>query len=199
VGWIEGVVTLIKGSAWPIVVLVSVLVLKRQLGQLIGRVTHFSGPAGVSADFGQQAEAANELAEAITPEPANDLPPLAEKSEVNVRFHSNHLPTLVELRTAAQLHPIGAVVQAWAVVEGTAHQAFPSTQHPFSTRRIVDLISSQIEADLGSLAARLGRLRNDVVHGTAMPTTDEALDYVNAAWRLASAIDASRRKRDGDD
>lgn len=96
---------LVKALAWPIVLLVYVLVLRKQIGQLIGRLTHVSG-AGVKAEFKEQIEAAGDIAQAITRDAPNELPPPASPG-----------PTLDGLLIEAELHPVGAMIHAWNIVE----------------------------------------------------------------------------------
>jgi hypothetical protein len=93
-----------KSLAWPIVVLIIVLVLKNEIGKLITRLTRFSG-AGVEVDFGEKVEAASELAEAIAPDVPPELPATSSESEAApLRLQ----PTLKDLLAEAELHPVGA-------------------------------------------------------------------------------------------
>ncbi|GIF74725.1 hypothetical protein [Asanoa siamensis] len=192
-GWVEGVVTVATGWAWPIVVLVAVILLKNEIGRLIARLTRFAG-VGVEVDFGDQVEAVSDLADAITAEAPDELPEPIEGPPLTPR------PTLTDLVAEAEIHPVGAIVRAWNVVEARIAELAP----PDSTiikaagmavsarnaRMVLKMLSGMglISSDLYQLGRRLSDLRNQVVHGDVTPTKNEAADFVTATWRLASEL-----------
>jgi hypothetical protein len=51
VSWIEAVVTVMTAWAWPTVVLVGVVLLRKQLASLVDRLTRAVGPGGIAFDF----------------------------------------------------------------------------------------------------------------------------------------------------
>jgi len=77
-------------------------------------------------------------------------------------------------------------VRAWNIVEQTATEKFPKSTRLMSVGRLVDLVG--LNHDLRSLAVRLAKLRNQVVHAQIVPSSEAARDFVAASWKLASAV-----------
>jgi hypothetical protein len=191
VGWLEAVVKIVTEIAWPVVVIVSVLVLRRQLGRLIERMTHFEGPGGVVADFPSQAAATNELSEEAVPNaPGQMTLPNAEGAERSLNPPESL--TLEDLLREADAHPVGAIVRAWNLVEHVAGRNFGHGAGRLKYTIPATARSLQIRGALSDevvgVAQRLDRLRHDVVHGKTVPDTASARDFVEAAWRLAVAF-----------
>jgi hypothetical protein len=186
VGWVEGVVTVVTGLAWPVVVLVVVLVLRGEIGKLITRLTRFSG-GGVEAEFQQQVEAVSALASAIAPDTPQELPRASQREASPLQPD----PALDDLVREAEAHPVGAMVRAWNMVEARTDMlvASASSRPPSAAFAMKDLrLAGNISEDLYQLGRRLADLRNRVVHGEATPTRDDAREFVTAAWRLASEL-----------
>jgi hypothetical protein len=186
VGAVEATVKIIGELAWPVVVLTSVILLRHQLGRLFIRLTHLEAP-GVKADFAEQAAATSELAEAAVPNAPDEVhadgQPLAEH------------PSLADLLTEAGTHPVGAIVRAWNLIDGTARAYVGSELHLQSAGRLTAgmlfhvLESAGVISDeLSGVAQQLRKLRDKVVHGGSIPTTGAARDFVQAAWRLYTVI-----------
>jgi len=178
VQWIEALVAIAKALAWPVVVLVVVLLLRRDLGDLVRRLKRVTGPAGLSADFGAQAAATGELAKAVEPNPPNQLP--APQQEEPSREH---------LRAEAQRQPTGAIILAWSMVEAAARQlGYEPTQEPVElfVRRLV--ARGLVSPLTPSLAHRLQKLYDQAARGEAIPDPVAARDFVDAAWRLAATL-----------
>ena len=191
VGAVEATVKIVTGLAWPVVVLVSVILLRRQIGRLMIRLTHLKAP-GVEADFAQEAAATNELSEVAVPDAPNTLVP-PDATPESERIPGSNLvrypaTTLADLLDEADRHPVGGIVRAWnfvgRVLRIDKERPFiPPAAIPGEMRR-QDIADDELLA----LADRLGHLRNRVVHGQEVPTQDAARDFAEAAWRLATAI-----------
>jgi hypothetical protein len=191
VGLVEATVKIVTGVAWPIVVIVAVLVLRRQIGRLIERMTHFKGPGGVEADFPSQAAATNELSEEAVPNAPTEMTlPASDEPERGLALPENL--TLQDLLREADAHPVGAIVRAWNVVEDVVGRGFgygPGRLRytvPAAARSLQ--MQGRLSDEVVGLAERLTRLRSQVVHGQTIPSTDAARDFVEAAWRLAVAL-----------
>lgn len=190
VGWVEAVVKIVTGLAWPSVVIVSVLVLRREIGRLLSRVQRVTAP-GVEAEFADRAAATNELSAEVVPNAPDEmtLPAVGEPEQGLAPPESL---TLQDLVREAETHPVGAVVRAWNVVEHVVERILPSKPKRISHNIVYitrDLaLKGLVSDDLVSLADHLQRLRSQVVHGRTIPTADSARDFVEAAWRLAVAL-----------
>lgn len=164
-GWVEAVVAVLTSWAWPLVVLVAVLILRKELGALLKRMSRLTAP-GVEAEFGANVDATAQLAEASLPDPPSELP---------------EQPTLAELEAEARRHTVGAIVRAWNMVEGLVSV-------PLERLTWGDLESARITWETLSVYQRLRDLRNQVVHGRVIPSVSEAEEFVSAAWRLAASL-----------
>lgn len=197
-GWLEASVSLATGLAWPSVVVVAVLILRKEIGQLIARMTRFKGP-GVEADFPRQAAATNELSEEAVPEASTKMALPATNASTDGLRPTESL-TLEDFRQEAEVHPVGAVVRAWQVVENTATQVFRAeglTLHGGRHMSVVNIVrelraEGLVSDDVVALAGRLTRLRIQVVYLGTIPNAESARDFVEAAWRLAVALNLLR-------
>ena len=195
VGWIEAVVKIVTGLAWPIVAVVGIVVLRKQLAHLLERMTHFKGPAGLEADFGMQAAATNDLAVEAIPNPPKELTPPAGDGQGLTPSESMSLDGLLG---EADVHPVGAIVRAWNLVEAVAAKGFPaynSNRVQMPRTLVAQLYRDGLVSDeVYGLTERLNQLRNQVVHGQTVPTVDAAHDFVDSAWRLSAALDMASRE-----
>ena len=172
--WVEAVVTVVTALIWPVAVVTIVVLLRRQLTALIGRMSRLNA-VGVEAEFSHEAAATAELAEATLPEPPNTV---ALPSSMPLTPH----PTLDQLLLEAKGHPIGAMVRAWQLLETLA---------PFDEDGRIYL--AKLERVLGSKSAaeevlpiyrRLAGLWSREVRGRAIPTVEDAEEFVSTTWRL---------------
>ena len=193
-GWTEAVVKVVTGLAWPIVAVVIVFVLRRELGRLIARMTHLKGPAGVEADFASQAAATNELSEEAVPNAPGEMM-LSASEDQDWHLTPPASLTLRDLLREAEMHPVGAVVRAWNVVEDVAGRNFGfgpgRVKYPIPTTARSLQKQGVFSDDLVGVAERLSRLRAGVVHGQETPDKASARDFVEAAWRLAIAFEGA--------
>jgi hypothetical protein len=188
-GWLEALVTLVRALIWPGVVVFAVVILRKELAALVGRLSKVTAP-GVGIEFGAEVAATAQIAEAELPNPAEQLPrPLAQRPGVDAEPLPEY-STLEALRLEAARHPVGAVVRAWLLIEFVARDAdpkrFPGTGTLDTIRRLS--WEGRLSDEMHAVAHRLSDMRGRVVHGRDNPTIAEADEYVSAAWRLAVAI-----------
>jgi hypothetical protein len=157
------------------VVILSVYFLRDPLSRLIVKATHLNGP-GVDV-FAAEAQAARKDAEAAVPHPPDRL------------GDGTAWATSLEAQLKdADREPIGAIVNAWNLVESATSgkpgddgiQVLVRTRQRFEAK--------QVGKEVLALADRLYYLRNEVVNGTVAPTPQVARDFVEASWRLSSAL-----------
>lgn len=177
---------IVTGLAWPAVVLVSVIVMRRQLGRLISRLVHAEVPGG-KFDFSAQAAAAHDFAEAVTPQVPIEPPDIPGEEVVSLN----------DMLRAAETHPVGAIVRAWNMVDVVVKgRLSPTPDDKFSVIELLTVVKYQggeVTDDIIGLAKWLSDLRDHVVHGKIIPTPAAARDYVDAVARLLLAVVRSPR------
>jgi hypothetical protein len=175
----------IGSIAWPVAIVVVVLVFRKQLVRLVGRVKAVSGPAGIGATFADELEKTREAAEAsLTVESAATPPALVEDD-----------PFL----SLAKSYPEAAVMNAYKELDGF----FDSIESKIG-KRVPGMIfmrvlrkKNLIDSDIYRLYDRIRTTRNAAVHSARPITTGEALEYrallnslLEALKPIASDIDA---------
>ncbi|MFF5181760.1 hypothetical protein ACFY2Q_27340 [Micromonospora sp. NPDC000316] len=171
--------------AWPTVVLVAVVLLRREIARTLGRLNRFAGPAGIEAEFSEEVSATSELAEVAAPEKPDELPVADPQGQTALTPQ----PSLADLIEEASKHPLGGMIRAWNLVEEILPAFNPPgrRRNPIATLRSLEG-SELVSDELYALAHRLWDLRNRVVHGHEVPTANDAYEYVVSAWRLATAL-----------
>ncbi|HZN71335.1 MAG TPA: hypothetical protein VFC00_06580 [Micromonosporaceae bacterium] len=175
--WLQALVTLAKAWSWPIVVLITVILFRKDLGELIGRIKHMKAP-GFSFDFSEAVAATEELAQRIEPSPAAELP-----SQPAPQWSRTFL------EAEAKRHATGAFILAWAMVENAAKQSgyIPTRESVEQfTRRLAS--EGVVPSLTPSLAHRLKALYNQVASGAVIPSLEDAQAFIDAAWRLTTTI-----------
>jgi hypothetical protein len=170
-------VTVLDAWAWPVVVLVVVVLLRRPLSGLIPRLLKFRGPAGLEAEFARERlEAASRQAVDTW---STVLPPALPVQ-----------PTLAYLRSEATKQPSSGIILAWSVVEQTAFETFGRVRGSESIGALVRRLATnqKVSALTPSLAHTLETLYHQVQHGVLILDSASALIFVDSAWRLAAAI-----------
>jgi hypothetical protein len=202
---LDAVVQVLSSWAWPAVVLVLVILLRKELAALLRRLQELTGPGGVAAKFGRDAAAASELAAGVVPDVPSQLDvPAAQgyREPVQPDLEVGPVPTqakttyLDQLRDQARSQPTSAVILSWQMVERLTELARRRYEiGRASTVTVVRLLAEQgvLNAGLIPVAASLQRLRNEVVHGSAILEIDAlaATEFVEAAWRLATALEGA--------
>jgi hypothetical protein len=173
--------TLIGDLIWPIVVLAIIVVFRRPLAELIGRVKSYEG-LGQKVTFGEElADAEDSVNEAV-----EGIKPDTEDSEKREAIEPS--PLVRE----AEANPSFVVIQSWeqlsAALEDLVGAAFPDQVTrgtpvgwlPGLQRR--DMVSP----DFVKAVRELRYLRNKVAHGQHNPTPGEAVAYAESAQALAA-------------
>jgi hypothetical protein len=189
--WLQALVAIGKAWAWPTVVLVAVLLfrkdlgnlIRKDLGDLVRRIEQLAG-LGITLNFAKDAAETEELAKAVEPEPPNELSAPPSSRDL--------------LQAEAQLHPTGAIIAAWSVVEVVARIAGRDSERE-SLESFVRRLAMQglVPPLTGSLAHRLERLYDQAMYGRPNPEPAAAEDFVDAAWRLAATIRRSQATEPG--
>jgi hypothetical protein len=188
VGAVEAVVRITTGFAWPLLVAFGIWIFRAPIAKLIDRIKHLKAP-GVEAEFSEEASATNQISAEIVTE----TPPVIElrgDTAAPEEFRSlSEEPSLDDLLEEADRHPVGAIVRAWNLIEYlVARTGAPVGTPPSAALRTLGL-AELVSGDVVALGQRLGRLRNEVVHGSVIPDRDSARDFVEATWRLATVLE----------
>jgi hypothetical protein len=179
---LEFVSTLIGDLIWPFVVLAAIVVFRRPLAELIGRVKSYEG-LGQKVTFGEELADAefsvNEAVESIKP----------DTEEPEKRAAAEPSPLVRE----AEANPSFVVIQAWeqlsAELEELVAAAFPD-RVPRGTLAgwLPDLQRrDMVNTDFVKAVRELRELRNKVAHGRHNPTAGEAVAYAEAAQVMAAS------------
>lgn len=168
--WLTFIAEIVKGAAWPTVVLVALLVFRPELAALLGRLKK-GKIAGAEFEF---EDAVDELRAAATPAIAK-----------------------VEVIPISLDNPRATVLEAWLKVEDAARKlAFAKGIPPSMTSVRPPALIKAIEEKGGltteqiELFRELRRLRNESAHsGDFSPSAESVVNYVSLAHGLAAAIE----------
>lgn len=170
--------SLIGDLVWPLVVLVALVVFRKPLTDLIGRIRKYEG-LGQKLEFGPAlAEAEDSVSKAV-----QDVL-VAERQQAEVE------PS--PLVREAEANPSYVVLQAWEQLSGViadlAGTAFPDQKAASwrSARYLPELQRRElVSRDFVDAVTELRDLRNRVAHGQSNPTPGEAVAYAESVEALA--------------
>jgi len=186
-GWLEAVVTVVKGLAWPAVVLTLGLVLRGSIGDLIGRATDFTGPAGVSARFAAKAAAVERSSVTIG---------MAEQ-ETEATKIATPLGSMTRTDLLAEAHdrPTSGIILAGTLLHHEAQRTFGYDIQSETLESFFRRLASQglVPPMTPAVARRFERLYDDVADGGVLPPKQSAEDLADTAWRLAAAVRSAKR------
>lgn len=187
----EFVASMIQSAAWPTVVVVFVVLLKSQIGDLLGRVKSARAPGGWEAEFERRAGEARDDAQAAV----KDLPTSEGGQQSS---ESSTEPSLVSVPVGED--PTYSVIVAWerlgAAVSSLAIAAdirLRTKVRPGQVSLARSLQESGIvNENFVNSVLELQFLRNIVAHGQRKLSKEEAESYVDAANELIRACSTIR-------
>lgn len=165
--------------AWPLVVLVCVVILRKPLAQLIGSTKRIK-----YEDNALEVEFFEEL-KAIEAEYQEVLP------------SNQDTQAQIDLAQLAEEAPNAAVLEAWKVVEGAAKELIESRGHtpdydvatPLKLMEKMLAGTGLLDEKAVQVFSRLRQLRNKVVHAQGYTlSVEQAREYVDLALRLRKQI-----------
>lgn len=188
--WLTFVSKVIEATAWPLAVLILVFKFSDRFRELLGNLTEFNLPGGISGKFEAPLQNAEHLARQLE---------LTFIGEGGVEFTPDPI--------ALNANPTGVIMEAWKELTSVGGDLFKMAQILGRDARIVSgSISKDVLRELESrclvpddeikLLRELREIRNRAAHSVkGRPTPDEAERFVSivraleAAWiaRLASA------------
>ncbi|MFI0844354.1 hypothetical protein [Mesorhizobium sp. IMUNJ 23232] len=170
-------VTLVGSIAWPVAVVVVVLVFRKQLVKLVGRIIALSGPAGITATFADELEKTRDAAEHA---PQTQLPPPAPGLEENDPF----LALAKNYPEAAVMNSYKEIERVFEALNDKLGRRFPSVVVMDSLRKV-----GAITSEIYKLFYQLRVTRNAAVHSERPITPGEALEYRTLVQRLVEELE----------
>jgi hypothetical protein len=176
---------ILKAAAWPAVVLVAVIILRRELRSLVPLITSFKYK-DLEVTFGREAAAVREEAAQLQT-PSGALLPAGPAISETVR---RLLPA----------SPRAAIIEAWREVEEEARNAAERRNvalpqlRTVSQSRLLHALSSHaaVTSEQLALLHDLRSLRNQAAHAPEFALSeDSARDYAVAAAQLAQHLRAA--------
>ncbi|MFI5849118.1 hypothetical protein ACIA8B_24110 [Micromonospora chalcea] len=200
-GWMEFVSSLFGHLlSWPVVVAVVVVIFRRPLRELIGRIRSYEG-LGQRIDFGEKlAGAENSVDQAVG----------GIETDQGVAADED-LTTESPLVREAEANPSFVIISAWERLTGALADLVGATTNGISrrpTRAPASMLrelerSEVVNAAYVRAVDDLRALRNQVAHGQHNPTAGEAIAYADSAEELVRAaqvladLHAHRRRTQG--
>jgi hypothetical protein len=184
VGATETLVGLVQALAWPVVVVIVLLLFRTSISEAIQtRVTKVKGP-GFEIELAQAKQDAEVAAASLT-----------DRGLTAVRLSGTiGLPDSV--RSAGTSKPDEAVLRAYQVVEDRLWQGMvvATTANPnwrFTATQIIDaaLTAGLISPATGRAVGSLAQLRFAVAHSNAEVSASEATQYMDVAEQVLMAVD----------
>ena len=202
------IASVVGSLAVPVTILVTLLVFRGPLGELLGRIISYEG-LGQKVNFGQKlAGAEKSVSEAVaqaqesvgrTQLSAADTEKMAADRALRKITSTERNPDdidlrragLVELAELATSNPSFVVIKAWEELEAAlmelVEEAFPGARLVSPSLALPDLIKERhVNTSFANAVRELRGLRNDVAHGQHNPTAGEAVTYQESARELGS-------------
>jgi hypothetical protein len=187
-GVLEFISAILSALAWPVAIVLIVIVLRRPLRHLLSRLETLKGP-GVEATFQRQLEEAKEEAVAA----AASLP-AGQRRDANQQERLEYS----DLLQLADLSPRAAILDAWLRLEFALTEAAKKADVPLTQRGgILGLIEELekrgvIAPELRSPLRRLRNLRNVAVHTMDFDISkDSVIDYIDTANFIIRSLEVT--------
>jgi hypothetical protein len=184
-GLLDFIAALVSSLAWPLAIVVVVLLLRHQIGNLIPllrRIRYGEFEAEFSEDV---VEAAEEVEQRVEETPVEELPAMPEDVKERLQMR------IEELRTAAQIDPYLAVMNAWRLVVSEADRAALRNDADRTQRatRIVRTLADRERMPewVVDAVGELRRLRSEAAYRAAV-SPSAALRYIDTAARVVDRL-----------
>jgi hypothetical protein len=169
--WLQFTSSIIAAIAWPFVVLLLLVLLRKQLGSLATRLEELTLPGGTKAKFKEQLESGRDKAEEV----ASESDPASPQKE--------RVPDDAFLELAKRF-PEAAISQAWKEIEQVLleiRERLLGANSRQNLNSVVRRLRDQqlIDGSAEELYLSLRQARNTAVHATDRTsiTPGEALEY----------------------
>lgn len=186
--WLTFISKLIESLAWPSVLIVVLLIIRKELPAIAKSLRRFKYK-DVELEFGESAKAVANETKAVLPEPTNNAQlPIEQKLAAESR-----------LEAIADIAPRAAILEAWLLVEAAAADVIQKkslgnlSTYPGPLRLRETLQKGDILNDRQvAVFEQLRKLRNDAVHvPDAEFTRDAAINYIQPALAMSAFLEQS--------
>ena len=188
---LQFVAAIVNSLAWPAAVMVSAVLLRKEIRDALRRMLHLRFPGG-EASFAPLAPIQAALAATAG---KTDVPEDTDE----VRRQATEFGPLEDL---AQWAPAQAIVYAWGLLEyqlnAASDRIAPNQRHGWP-QVAVNLKRLDKWPLLFPAIAELQRLRDYTVESGYPPSTADAIRYVSLAQDLVTTLRTAAVSRDGDD
>jgi hypothetical protein len=184
---LQFIASLVGSLAWPVLVLVALLIFRRPLIGLIGRATDIE-LFGATLRLGKEIQRAAVSTEAavVSVQSRPEFAPPKPRSRA-----ADKNPWLATLGESPSL----AAIYAWAGLEKSLRRLASTVGDPApSSASVTDLLAgleknSVLEPEFIRAAHDLRLIRNRIAYGTATISEAEGLSFINSAWQLGQLAD----------
>ncbi|GLW53957.1 hypothetical protein [Kitasatospora phosalacinea] len=161
---------------WPLVVLLGVWIVRRQIPEIASRVTRLETPVGTVE---LEARKVNEAAEAVAQQSLVVPEPLPEPAPITAE------QLLTEARDLVGPSPDAAVLIAWRAVDQRFQQLMreihgSDVRYVNPRKALDDLVPLGMSADAAALLPQLASVRAKVAHEATSLTPATALGYIES-------------------
>lgn len=194
-GWKEFIASFAENLAWPVAVLAMFLLLRDQIGKLIGKIAHLKYK-DLEVDFDKLRKQAEAIQTVSPPEPA------VEKEPEEEQIYSSLEEQILELVEKA---PSASILLAWSALETSISSAVarlaispdsPSYRSPLHN---IEMLEKHGELPKGQirLLHEMRMLRNKVAHehDTMLAISEQqARDYATTALEMMVVLNRLERR-----
>lgn len=206
--------SVVSSIAWPVTILIILLIFRKQLIELTGCLVDFARQAEsikvskdgitLSREIGEVQEQAEralptykesiEASEITQARNAKEIRDAVERESGSAQNQAHRFSILMEW---AERAPHLAVLDAWRSVEIAAKASLRKKDNNISDatvgRELGELLfkAKALNADQLAIFHKLRRIRNEVSHGASQPWAEDAREYVRLADSLARQIEKS--------
>lgn len=174
--WLTFITEILKAVAWPIVVIVTVIILRTPLGELLGLLRKVKFKE-FEVEFAQKVKQLKmDAAAVLTKEPAST---------------ERDLVIGERIEEIASISPRAAVAEAWREVEVAIRKMFKmrGLSAKFTSRSTMQQVRSNLDSARWNLVSSLYDLRNKALHADERQVSEkEAVEYGRLAMRLANEL-----------
>jgi hypothetical protein len=191
------VASMIGSLAIPVTVVATLLIFRRPVTDLLGRIISYEG-LGQKVDFGQKLAGAEESVSKAEAQAQGTAEPIVEPALRQIISTGQGLQDidlqnvgLVQLAEMAASNPSFVVIKAWedfaADLTTMVKTILPDAEVRNPIYWLPELAKDgRIGESFPSAVLELLELRNNVAHGQHNPTAGEAVTYVESIRRLAT-------------
>jgi hypothetical protein len=208
VTWLEFWAEIVSATAWPLVGLVAVFFLRKEIKSLasgivgrVGDILRLQFPGG-AIDFESKAKAIAENTDKLNRDQGDEVVTIEARQDVALPQETPR-EKRVSYEELANVDPKAAILVSFADLEGLLRRSFkriyPAESSKISFGKLVDTLhrDGQIDSTLAESLKTLASMRNEISHGTAAVIDhDTAHYYVDAVTNVLVYLTSTPLYRD---